>query len=94
MTWLDPTLQYTFLMGITLLFTVLAINRRSITLSILSAISWFASSLAHQMISPQTSPLTNPISLLYMGIGIIFTIATVMMALNYLKEERTSVELK
>jgi hypothetical protein len=90
---MDPVIQYVFLIGITLLFSILAVNRDSITFHALAAFTWFATSLGHMMIGQQTSPLTIALAFLYLGIGLIFTISTLDKTLAFLKEKRVRLEL-
>ena len=90
---MDPVIQYIFLIGITLLFSILAINRDSIIFHILAAFTWFASALGHLMIGQQSSPLTNALAILYLGIGLIFTISAMHKTLEFLQEKRVRLEL-
>jgi hypothetical protein len=90
---MDPVIQYVFLIGITLLFSILAVNRDSITFHALAAFTWFITALGHMMIGQQTSPLTSALAFLYLGIGLIFTISTVHKTLTLLHEKRVELEL-
>jgi len=90
---MDPVIQYVFLIGITLLFSILALNRDSILCHALAAFTWFITALGHMMIGQQTSPLTSPLAFLYLGIGLIFTINTMHKTLEFLQEKRVRLEL-
>ena len=65
--------QYIVVLGITLLFTVLAIFRRTPVLDAMAMIFWWATAGAHLVASPSTSPLFT-ISLLWMTLGFVFLI--------------------
>jgi len=90
---MDPVIQYVFLIGITLLFSILAVNRDSITFHALATLSWFATALGHMMIGEQSSPLTSALAFLYSGIGLIFLISTMDKTLAFLKTKREKLEL-
>ena len=91
---MDPVIQYVFLIGITLVFSILALNRNSITFHAIAAFTWFVTALGHMAVGELTSPLTSTLAFLYFGIGLIFTVSTADKALGFLKEKRGSIELE
>jgi hypothetical protein len=93
MTLIDPLIQYVLLIGVTLLFSILAISRDSITLSLMASFTWFIAALAHLALGEPSSLLTVSLAMFYFGIGLIFTISTVDKTLSYLKDKRGSLEL-
>ncbi len=90
---MDPVLQYIFLIAITILFTVLALNRESILLHASSAFMWFFTALIHIIIGEQTSALTSTLPFLYFGVGFIFSVSTTYKALQYLHDKKGSLDL-
>lgn len=90
---MDPVIQYILLMGITIIFTTIALNRDSITFSLLAAFTWFVASLGHLAIGQLDSPLTAALAMLYVGIGIVFTVSTLDKTLAFMKESRARLEI-
>jgi hypothetical protein len=90
---MDPVIQYILLMGITLIFTIIALSRDSITFSLLAAFTWFVASLGHLAIGQLDSPLTAALAMLYVGIGIVFIVSGMDKTLALLKENRARLEL-
>ena len=86
--------QYVMMMAITLLFTVLglAFNRKTV-LTLLAGICWLLSSLANFAVGDQTSPLTISLSLLFLGIGFIFVVKTIVDVFRSWSDKRWSTEL-
>lgn len=74
--------QYIIMVGITLLFTVLALAWRKITLTLLASMCWFISAATHLAASPATSPLFGLVWL-YFGIGTIFLVAMFSQIFEY-----------
>ena len=64
---------YLAVLAITLLFTILAIFRRTAVLDGIAWICWWASAACHLLASPTTTPLYI-ISILWGGFGFIFLI--------------------
>ena len=90
---MDPVIQYILLMGITIIFTSIALSRDSITFSLLAAFTWFVASSGHLAIGQLDSPLTAALAMHYDGKGLVFTVNTVDKTLAYMKESRARLEL-
>lgn len=63
------------ILGLSVLFTILAIYRRTILSDLLAMVFWFITGITHLLASPTTTPLYS-ISFLYWGIGLIFFVLT------------------
>ena len=86
--------QYMIMMAITLLFTVLSLTyTKKTVLTLLAGLSWLISGLANFSIGDQTSPLTSGLSWLFLGIGIIFTVKTIVDVFKSYSQKRWSMEL-
>lgn len=86
--------QYMIMMAITLLFTVLGLAyTKKTVLSLLAGISWLISALAHFAVGNQTSPLTPMLSWLFVGIGIIFIVKTIVDVFKAWSNKRWNMEL-
>lgn len=86
--------QYVMMMAVTLLFTVLGLAfSRKVGLTLLAGISWLASALANFAIGDQTSPLTFSLSWLFLGIGFVFIVKTVVDVFRSWSDKRWSMEL-
>lgn len=90
---MDPVIQYVFLIGITLVFSILALNRESIVFHAIAAFTWFITALGHLAVGELASPLTSTLAFLYFGIGLIFVVSTVDKTLAFLQENRVRLEL-
>jgi hypothetical protein len=90
---MDPVTQYVLLICITIIFSVLALERNSITFHLLAAFTWFITALGHLAIGTLESPLTSTLAFLYLGIGLIFTVSTTDKAIAFLKVKRENIEL-
>jgi len=94
MTTVNVADQYMIMMAITLLFTVLGLAfTKKTVLGLLAGISWLASALANSAIGDQTSPLTASLSWLFLGIGIIFIVKTVLDVFRAWSQQRWNMEL-
>lgn len=81
--------QYMIMMAITLLFTVLALAYdENKLLGLLAALSWFLSALGHFSMGDKTSALTWGLAWLFVGIGLLFTIETIIKTARLLREKR------
>ena len=58
-------------LGLSVLFTMLAIYRRTIVADLLAMLSWFIAGGTHLLASPTTTPFYS-LSILYWGFGLIF----------------------
>jgi hypothetical protein len=90
---MDPVIQYILLFGITIVISIVALNRDSITFHLLAAVAWFSATLGHLMIGETTSPLTWALAFLYLAIGFTFTLTTMQQTLDFLKAKKGSVTL-
>lgn len=59
------------MLGLSVLFTMLAIYRRTVLADLLAMISWFISGATHLLASPTSTPF-YALSFLYWGFGLIF----------------------
>ena len=90
---MDPVIQYILLLGITIVISIVALNRESITFHLLAAVAWFAATLGHVMIGETTSPLTWALAFLYLAIGLTFTLTTLQGTLDYLRDKKGKLTL-
>lgn len=63
--------HYTILIIISIMFTMLAIYRRTVLADMLAWVLWFITGAVHLLASPTTTPLYS-LSLLWWGFGLIF----------------------
>ena len=63
--------HYMIVLGVTLLFSVFALVRRTVVLCLLSTVCWWICGGIHLLASPTTTPLYS-VSFLWFGIGWIF----------------------
>lgn len=86
--------QYVMLMAVTLLFTVLGLAfNRKIILTLLAGTCWLISALAHFAVGDQTSPLTLSLSWLFLAIGLVFIVKTMVDVFRTWSDKRWSMEL-
>jgi len=88
--------QYLILLGITLLFSVLALiedesNPKNLIIEFLAAVTWFASAYAHFSVGDTTSYLTVPVTWLFVGFGLIFALSGVMDSLQLMTKRRIQI---
>jgi len=62
---------YIIVIGISVLFSLLAIFRRTVLTDLLATICWWVGGATHLLASPTSTPLYS-ISFLYWGFGLIF----------------------
>jgi len=81
--------QYIILVSVTLLLTILSIAyRKSLTLSVLAVVFGLANALGIFAVGDQTSALTTPLAYLSLLVAVIFTVKTVLLAVEMLGERR------
>jgi len=62
---------YIMVIGIAILFSLLAIFRRTVLLDLLATICWWVGGGTHLLASPTSTPLYS-VSFLYWGFGLVF----------------------
>jgi len=68
--------QYAILLGITILFTLLAIYRRTPLADLIAWVCWFVCATCHLLASPLNSPLL-PVAFIYVAFGFVFLILSI-----------------
>jgi len=85
-------IQFMFLFGVTIVFSMVSLNRQTMVSFLLASILWFTSALANFMLNPAET-LSMTISYIFVALGIIFMLAS-LKALGESVSERKAERFK
>lgn len=80
---IDPTLEYLLIFCLAIFFTSLAFNRQTLIPNLLAGIAWFLFALVNYAFV--SSPATTSISWLTVGIGLIFIVNSIKIAIEMIR---------
>jgi hypothetical protein len=87
--------QYVLFFAISLIFTLLAIERKTYVTMALATVSWFSLAGMNLAVSVTTSVMQTSLTVFYFGLGLIFlvfTVASVFETLKVAAENKQSVD--
>lgn len=90
----DSLMQYILFFGITVIFTILAVgNPKKGLFGVIAGLCWFVLALAHFALGDPIGMLTTSVAWLFVGLGTIFIVNTVISYSYSLQQKREDEEM-